>query len=503
MKNDLKYIIKKIIIGIGIALGIIFFKPYIALAETTSYGLSLYSNNNFSQTSSFMKYKIFTLNLDSKFTGDPEQVSMTFYYRQSSQDKGSYVVFRDEINNRYFISLLTTRDTYNYTITDYNGYGSQCDNCVELYSGSSGVTNQSSVTTPTYTTNNGYIFYAKWGFSSYTTNNLGLTTDNYKIIDTNIENLTINNIPWEEYYSPIPSGYEQINLSGYQGVLVIPKNFNTMLNDSSHTEEIIPGTIHTFLDLDYYSQNCVRGVLINIQNVQNILTSDISSGSGLGASAGAINGTCFEEPTKTTLSYQYDIYSGFIPQGILIYNNQKIEPNWDSGFNSDFNPFGESFVWVNTNLYNYYLIPNLSTFNADINYVDYDNTDKNLKIENLPTFEDLIKDTQLNQDSVNDNLNTRAKLESIFSFVKIPFTFLNNLINGTCEPLTARFPHSSTDIVLPCLSVSFAGWLGEQAYKGFQLIINGLLVYKIAMSLIQFTTKNLDPSDARIEVLDL
>lgn len=503
MKNDLKYIIKKIIIGIGIALGIMFFKPYIAFAETTSFGLSLYNSNNFSQTESFRKYFIFTLNLDSSFTGDSEQVTISFFYRLSSLNKGSYIVFRDTINERYFISLLNTTDTYNIDILDNNTYGGYCSNCVELYKGTSGVINQSSVTTPTFTTNNGYIFYGKWGFSSTSSTNLGLTTDNYKIIDTNIENLTIDNVPWEEYYTPIPSGYEQINLNGYQGVLVTPKNFNTMLNESSHTEQPIPGTTHTFLDLDYYSQNCVRGVLINIQNVQNILTSDISSGSGLGASAGAINGTCFEEPTKTILSYQYDIYSGFIPQGILIYNNQKIDPSWDSGFNSDFNPFGESFVWVNTNLYNYYLISNLSTFKADINYVDYDNTEKNLVVENIPTFEDLIKDTQLNQDSVNDNLNTRAKLESIFSFVKIPFTFLNNLINGTCEPLTARFPHSSTDIVLPCLSGSFAGWLGENAYKLFQLIINGLLVYKISIGLIQFTTKNLDPSDARIEVLDL
>ena len=83
------------------------------------------------------------------------------------------------------------------------------------------------------------------------------------------------------------------------------------------------------------------------------------------------------------------------------------------------------------------------------------------------------------------------------------FAFINNLINGTCEPLTARFPHSNTNIVLPCLSSSFSSWLGEDSYKFIQLLINGLLVYRIIISLINFTSKNFDPSDARIEVLDL
>lgn len=494
MIKDLKHIIKKIIIGVIIALCIIFFKPYIAFAQTTSFGLALYGDNDFSSTSSFMKYKIFTLNFDSKFTGDPDQVSMTFYYRRSSQNKGSYVVFRDELKNRYFVSLLTTTDTYNYTITDYNGYGTTCDNCVELYSGSSGVINQTHVTTPTYTTNNGHIFYGKFGFSSVSTNNLGLTTDNYKIIDTNIKNLTIDNIPWEEYYSPpvvIPDNYSKVDMFNKYAVMFYAKDYRNVptscinYRDSVETDE--NGNVNVIqvcdkygFDFDFYYKGKFNQAFVQSSQLVRVYN------------------PVELEYTDSILNYKFtdDVFNSF---QIMFYNTNDKQITSDDGNVVLYNGDGE--IWYNSDLYNYILIDDYNTIvDTNICYITYLGVDGCVDINTkFPTSHD----TQNVYEKESSDLlhNFRTDLHGLSSIITIPLTLLNQIQSGSCYDLVLPLPFVNKDLRLPCMTTFYSRF--PALFNLYQIITFGLVSYYVCVNLLSTIKRLKDVDNDEIEVVEL
>lgn len=101
-------------------------------------------------------------------------------------------------------------------------------------------------------------------------------------------------------------------------------------------------------------------------------------------------------------------------------------------------------------------------------------------------------ESNISQDSITDNLSTRQKIDYLLSFVKLPFNFLKSILTGTCEPLTAQFPHSNSNIVLPCLSGQFESFLGTAGFNIIRYLINALLIYRITMSLVLFGERSLD-----------
>lgn len=526
MINDIKYIIKKIIIGVGIALCIMILKPKIALAEPSSFGVALYGNNNFEYNSTWFKSFIFTLNLDKDFTGDNENVSINFYYRsKTNANYQKYIVFRNKNDNSYLVSIYygSSLEEVKLTLDDNNNYvwSNSANSTYSNYylSTKGGLDGVHSQSIHTFTTNNGYIFYGSSNFDSGYYSNLGINI-NYEIIDTNITNLTINDIPYNDYYSSIPSDYEKIDMFNKYAVLFYPKDYrNIPVECTEYKDEVITDEQGNVTIIK--NQTCLQ------EKYKMTFYYDGYFNTGY---ADLLNMKRIVEPTEQLpfpaddkdyyelpLYLSKDLFNGVITDeqgnvnviqkskgGVIFYNNNINQSTDKDGNVTTY--YDKGYIYYDSTLFNYIIIDDInSKINENISFIDSDGNTQNTIITQIPTKNETSSSDNDKIHGFFENIlnDTKKKLDGLFGFVKLPFDFLNSLINGTCQPLSAPLPHSDKNIVLPCLSGSFSSWLGETPYNFLRFVINGLLVYRIIIALINFTQRNLDPSDMRLEVLDL
>lgn len=517
VKYDTKYIIKRILIGVGIA--IILFN----LKKCNVYALS-------------STYNIGAVTDDSAFRFSTSNLSSTNYLVNSYNVNDIEFNFYCSRNNIYtdvlfFIIEYNGKDYLYATYykknpdTDYNNisyYGinpstSSLDyppNLVAYNSDNSFFGNFASTTNVNMTQN--YINSFTYRFYEIDLENVTRSskTSSDKVLSYNI--LTNGNVIYTNYDKPLKvndnilinpitdplANYTKVDLTGYQAVLLVPKNYQTMLSDSSHTNESPPGTFRTYLDLEYYSQYCTRSSLINVENTQDIMLNNI--GVGTGNIAETITGTCYEEPTQSIMSYEYDQYSGLKARGLLIYN---AEQNWSGGLNPNEqeSPFyGTSYVWYNPNLYNAYLVQSFESFSANIQYKDYSGEDKEVNVESLPTFNEAMENAIENVDSPTQLDTNKAKLTALFEFIKLPIVFIKRLSTNNCSPVILPLPHTGQNITLQCMSSSvYNRYLPPALTSVLSIIINGLLIYRCTLTNIDIFTNILDPVDNKLEAIDL
>lgn len=504
VKNDTKYIIKRILIGVGIAIILFNLKKcnvYADSLEYRSFDLSAnnitaiwnYSSNDISSCSNNGLLRSFTYgNYKYNICYSPNFSNR--YLLAFEYNGGVYVLYGSSnfttYNNRY--NMVITSDNMKILLNNGNnsmafGYlpkFNQDPNSLIRVDTDDNITssNVSKLTSTDLYTNNNY-------------ENLHLiySTDDLPVYIN--QDYEVPDVPDD----PL-SNLTQIDLTNHYGVLLVPKDYRTMLSDYSTTEEVAPGVFHTNLNLSYYSQYCTRGTLLNVENVQDILMNH--TGVGSGSLATTINGTCPEQPTETTLSYQYDMYSGMTSKALFIYNNSL---NWQEGFDNNAEGYyGTSYVWYDSTLYNMYIVDSFENFNGTIQYIDYTGQQKEVTIESLPTMEQAIEsalDALENEENIQPNT---SKLQAIFTFIKTPFTFLSKLNTNSCKAILLPFPHSNQNITINCLSSSVYDRYLPQALKGILIIIiNGLLFYRCTLSNIDIVTDILDPEDNKLEAIQL
>lgn len=509
-QRDIKYIIKRILIGVGIAIILFNLKKCNVYADTPTDYFSLnltgtgntknwsYSNSDISSCSygsllSFdyndTKYNICIMS-ESSLYPDPQLVVL----ERNDTLWVSYGIGPISSSATYFSFVPNGTDNVKRSFFDSSNNELSSLNIQSVKPGyqTSGATALVNITrrgdssnTDPYTMSATDMFANAQDFTLvYTTFNLPIYINNNQVQPPIVD--------------PLES-YTKVDLTGYQAVLLVPKNYQTMLSDSSHTTESPPGVFRTYLDLEYYSQECVRGTLINVENVKDIMMNNI--GVGTGNLSESITGTCYAEPTQTIMSYEFDQYSGLIPRGLLIYNGSY---DWQSGFNEDTSYFGTSYVWYDSIMYNSYLVESFDNFNQTIQYKDYSGQDQEVTIESLPTFTESMENAIDNVDSPTPTEVNRQKLQAIFEFLKSPFSFLNKLNTTSCTPIDLPFPRSNQNIHLECLSSSVYDRYLSTALKSIVIIIiNGLLFYRCTLSNIDIFTDILDPEDNKLEAVQL
>lgn len=496
-QRDIKYIIKRILIGVGIAIILFNLKKCNVYADTIYYSMD-YVGNAWSYSSS----NISSCTKGQKFTFDYN--GTTYNICASNNYNYAYThIFVFEYNGVPYIrlgSVNTNPTATKIVIPSNNSY-------FDLYNNDTAV---ASIDINAYTPM--YFYNGTGAYINIT--RIGNNSNNYDTYITNsyfkqhIEDFTFiySDLDLPIYYNdtlinptdPL-SDYTQVDLTGYQAALLVPKNYQTMLSDSSHTNESPPGTFRTYLDLEYYSQECVRGTLINVENVQDIMLNNI--GVGTGNIAESVTGTCYQEPTQTVMSYEFDQYSGLKARGLLVYNGSQ---DWQSGFGTETPFFGTSYVWYDPTMYNAYLVKSFDNFNQTISYKDYSGEDKEVTIESLPTFTESMENAIENVDSPTPTEVNKQKLQVIFEFLKSPFSFLNKLNTTSCTPIDLPFPRSNQNIHLECLSSSVYDRYLPTALKSIIIIIiNGLLFYRCTLSNIDIFTDILDPEDNKLEAVQL
>lgn len=517
-KNDIKYILKKVIIVL--ITSFIFFGIHKSVsAESLNQTIDIIQNNSYFRTSVYKPTThIFDFELSSSFSqniGSSYNFTISNYVQNNtSSDYTKYIVFYNENLEQYVVSKFSSEvSSYNlvydnqlgYFTSDYgtpyllfkydenlSNFGWNCNDSSTCFMGHSSY-NPYSITT---NDNKSIGIIQNIDGLALFANNIGLNLD-YEIIDTNIENLTINNNPYTDYYgSSVPSNFTKIDLTGYQAVLITPISYETMLSESSHTTQPAPGVFNTYLDFTFYSQYCTRPSLIDISNTKNVILNENGVITG---GAASLSGTCPDEPTEYTLSYQYDMYTGYKPYGLLVYNTQINKgDNWNTN-----STYMTSYVWYDTTLYNYELISDLSSLDLNIDYIDFTGENKSLVIEKLPSLDELFQNAiETYGQNSSEELNSN-KLQNFLEFIKLPFTFLSNLNTFSCKPLSIPFPRTGRTINLPCMSTIYENILPDSLINILEIIINGLLIYRITLSNIAVVRSILDPGDDKLEVLEL
>lgn len=551
-KNDIKYIIKRILIGVGIALILFNLKKCNVYADTTEKyvyftGRNIYYVQNNSMDSTYLSgvgTLYFSNNKLQYNSYINENISYNFgrEISRNTTDNTVWVILRYYYNNIEYalISALNPNGSFypglvnsdlKIMFSHYDGSIYRNDRYY-LYYVPKNVTEEN---ISSYISNNpNTSFYSFYLFTTSLNSSNVCSTTSYcsNIKSFNFDNNTYYNVFSNPSYLPADTidinnaiilentnnwynlgdttlepdndpltDYTKLDLTNHFGVLLVPKDYRIMLENYSLTEEVAPGVFNTTLNLSYYSQYCTRGTLLNVENVQDILLN--YTGVGTGSLSTTINGTCPEEPTETTLSYRYDLYSGMTSKAIFIYNNML---NWDSGFNieSETPYYGTSFVWYDSSLYNYYIVDSFENFNTNIDYIDYKGEQKEITIDSLPTMEQAIESALENMEN-NENISLNSsKLQAIFTFIKAPFTFLNKLNTESCSPINFPFPRSNQSIHIECLSSSvYDRYLPNALKTIIIIIINGLLFYRCTLSNIDIITDLLDPEDNKLEAIQL
>lgn len=534
MKRDIKYIIKRILIGTGIAVLLFNLKQCNVYAETVNRRINVsYQLNRFSfdssSCSSNNSSKNFVYN-NQNFTPCYSDLSrFPYIYFYSSTLNEYYMVYinwslnsNDSLevyfnnNDSYLLKNNNDRLPIHDSLNDTSGYFNYYfSTSLQSINSSISFMNNSSNNLNGSNLNYSYIsssfdninYYLSADTRAYTPN-LATLYENFLVpngfsiidIDSRISKLSINN---QEISISISSNYSKVDLTGYQAILLVPENYPYLASEYGYIDSNNDEMIH----YTFGYENCVRPILVDITNLdkwysnsqwnQGFLSSDPAENSPNNPN----NNYCSSSAELMSLDYPIQTNNEYNYMGLLIYNNSVDYSNDDSNnwINNQHNPYGTSYVYVNEDYYDYYLISDYDSFNQTLDFTDFNQENTTLFISSLPTFDDLVS-SSISDTEFDDISGTKQRINKILGFVKLPINFFSRLPDLQCEPLSAPFPHGNFNIELPCLSSSFENFMGSTLFNIVRLIINGLLSYRVISGLVVFTYSRLDPKDMRLDV---
>lgn len=90
---------------------------------------------------------------------------------------------------------------------------------------------------------------------------------------------------------------------------------------------------------------------------------------------------------------------------------------------------------------------------------------------------------------------------TLSDIISLPLDFVNSL-NNQCQPITLPIPHFG-DLTLPCIKSYVSQFVPSGLINLISLVVNGFLLYRIVSSIIDFINQLKDPNNDDLEVMDL
>lgn len=146
-------------------------------------------------------------------------------------------------------------------------------------------------------------------------------------------------------------------------------------------------------------------------------------------------------------------------------------------------------------------------------------TNKKLDEQNQKVQQEIEEQQKTNQElgELNDNL-TNSNVDSgsasgffdnfqdndhgLSGIINAPLNFIKNLNSKSCSPINVSIPLINSNFSLPCMS-SFYNTHFAELFRIYQIVIFGLISYRICLDIFRIVKGFKDPDSDKVEVLDL
>ena len=124
---------------------------------------------------------------------------------------------------------------------------------------------------------------------------------------------------------------------------------------------------------------------------------------------------------------------------------------------------------------------------------------------NTNDIKDSLNDSSIDSSSANDLTNNSAFQDSngLDAIIKAPLNFIQSLTSSTCSSISLTIPYINADVILPCMSTIYNKALGQQLVNLIALVINGVVLYRYCLKILQIVKDAKNPNKDGLEVLDL
>ena len=462
MKNDIKYIIKKIIIGVGIATGIMLVKSLPVFAEEKKDIAICQAGRNsgmtwFSQQNDCSKYLSGAGNIpDSSFTeivsyDFPFYTSATFHFKYEVSTKRNQLIFYDEKNDTYMIIGISSKYKEVKIVSAVNGANKPYYYFMGRTSASESFSrlNYSSlvvVTSKSHTmyedlyelnkTNasgdnffekqiyeNGndkiYIYGAQLIdisslYLSYSELDYGLSIldlKNNKLISSGFDKVYFgDDIKDVEEIGGVPKNYEEINMKDKYAVVFYPKDVRNLEKKCTKTEDVYETDDEGNVSI---VKKCVEESYVTTfwhNGNFNILNSDIQN---MNYVEHPVTSNAMNELFEETLFFNTNEFKN----SIIFYNNAQNQNTDSDGNVSVIDYGGNGVIYYDPSLFNYFFIEKPdSEVNEDISFIDKDGNEQNVHVDTLPK-QDAYVDFNLGFDE--ETINKFDVVSAFKSFINM------------------------------------------------------------------------------------
>ena len=504
-KHDIKYIIKRVIIGVLIVLIVGFINKCSVKADspTTTY---YFYNSNITTTEPTNKVLVDTLHFNNGITlyvyANNYDGVITYYdiqndifslytlsYAHLNTDKKN-IVFNIDSNNTNSNSNPINIKIYDDDINDSTNMSFlsgqshflsfSFSSLLDLYNEVNFDSNR--VSLRNYTLGAKQLNVVEGAGLSYSYFYNSSYYQDYYINNTNFDSIVINNVSQQIGLNNVPNYYSQINLTDYQAVYFVPKNYsnvNTITN--SRDDLVIPFNY-------YYTGNFTEGYF-PLNDFSKIVFFYYPYNNNY-------NGISYTSSwfplTQTIDDTDYD-YNAFIIEN----NDFKVVSDKDS------------FIYYDSRYFDYYLVENMSDYNEIISIINKNNDSENVNVSITDSMQQLWTQGMQTSTGVFSSMldsisNTYANsvLSEYFSLIKLPFDLFMSINVDSCESIEVPLPFVNGNVTLPCIS-SILSEKVPLIFNAIKIIINGLIAYRLIIFNLETFRVNLDPDNTKLEVLDL
>lgn len=559
MKKDIKYIIKKIIIGIGITIGVILIKPHLSYAyelnneqnitlcqtgrsgntfgwSTTGKSCSVYYGGYDFSSSKFTEYNShllpFNNNVRVHFNREGSTKSNYITYYDKAENVYIYYSFRnidskyknfkiqwDEKNGYYTFFISTATEPNNWE--NASSYGASLalitpnlkSKYDTLYQKHLQVSGSDSVKREKYTFNDkdfyiyhivspsgmGYLYkyYKNNGLDGY----FDFKNNDFKLMDKSFDNLYHEDLK-QDYYNPdkvdIPSHYQTIDMFNKYAVLLYPKDFRNIPTECTKA-------------VDRFDTDSDGNVTV-VPNGKCKETSYLfkfwytgyfhTAYSDLQVMNVVVNPVEQLPLPASADPYYLPLYKNVNDfKGAILFYNDNLAQHTDSDGNVT-TYYDKGTIWYDPTLYNYFYVEDYDTQpKEDITYVDKDGNEQHTTITNIPNKNTTKVDEAKPSKGLFDDFKTND--HGLSSIITSPLNFVKNLTSASCTALFVPIPFSKNQsISLPCLTPIYES-KASAVYNLYKTIIIGITGYWVCVRIYALVKGFKDPDDDKIEVMDL
>lgn len=457
MKKDIKYIIKRIIIGVGIAIVLMFVKSLPVFAEELQNYYIFYDEDFFNSGSYVFSLKptqhANSSIVDSFTVYDEFKINLTM--DNNFNYNGYYYLLYNKSTNKYILQYFAKQDKLNFNYTYGLVYSQLSSNApFQITFGSLSVFYNSdlkNITTPidlnNYTEgvdyNNlnwrdlGESIYYGYIISKNSDNSLSIIRNydsvyenDWEIVSTNIKsniykqlNQKVYNFYTYNSTPPIPTGFEKIDMFNKYSIVFYVKDFRKLekicseyidgveTNDDGNVT-VIPNkkcSLEQYNLLFYYNGDFNT----SFANLENMTYVDYPYD---------------QLPFNPDVDFKYDlplkINTSEFGGAIIFYNNSLSQNTDDDGNVTTY--YDKGYIYYNADLFDYYFVGDYnSDVDENISYIDADGNEHNVNIKSHPGKFDTLDNTNYTK---NFSTSFMEKTLDTFTFIKSNLSYFFNSI---------------------------------------------------------------------------